>query len=284
MNNQNQISERQNDCDMLNCQYASRVLFNRAEKYGYHALVCIIASAFCVFITGETSSLLTPVILDILLIVFGYLMRKNQSKAAKLRNFFDSNVLGIQEDAYSDAELRSIHNEIYKSIGKKESQRNIQTTNSGRDNPPGVKNWYEFSKDYLGEEAVLECQRQNCWWNDTLCIRRVCITIAVFVVTTVIYWLAVHWLRVGGLQAIVCFAGMVIGLVEQIVENYKYIVISKTMDDLLSLPDISHNPTQIEYLQRLINSRREFLVLEINWIHQRNAKKWSEQYENLSNH
>ena len=284
MNNQNQITQKQNAPKMLDCQYVSRVLFNRAEKYVYHALVCIIASALCVFLTGETSSLLIPVVLDLLIIVFGYLMRKNQSSAAKLRNYFDASVLGIKEDDYSEVDLRNINNVIYNTVSKRAAERNIQVSNTGRDNPPGVKDWYEFSKEYSGDEAVFECQRQNCWWNDALCKRRIGITVALFVVSSGIYWLVVRLLHIGTLQSIVCFVGVAIGLTEQLVENYKYINISKTMDDLIALPDISHNPAQIEYLQGLINSRRELLVLEMNWLHKRNAKKWSEKYEQISNH
>ena len=173
MNSQNQIIEKQNEPKMLDCQFASRVLFNRAEKYGYHSLVCILASAVCVFLTGETTSVLIPLILDVLIIVFGYLMRKNQSMAAKLRNYFDACVLGIKEDDYSETDLRNISSIVHDTVSKKTSERDTQTANTGRENPPGVKNWYEFSKECIGDEAVFECQRQNCWWNNELCKRRI---------------------------------------------------------------------------------------------------------------
>lgn len=284
MNNQSQITQKQNAPKMLDCQYVSRFLFNRAEKYGYHALVCIIASALCVFLSGETSSLLIPIVLDLMIIIFGYLMRKNQSSAAKLRNYFDASVLGIKEDDYSETDLRNISNVIYNTVSKRTAERNIQVANTGRDNPPGIKDWYEFSKEYPGDEAVFECQRQNCWWNDALCKRRICITATAFVTASLTYWVIAHFLHAGPLQSIVCFLGIVLGLIEQFIDNCRYIMISKTMDDYIDLPGISQNNEQLEKLQELINRRRELPVLEMNWIHKKNAKKWSEKYEDISNH
>lgn len=211
-------------------------------------------------------------------------MRNNQSKAAMLRNYFDACVLGIKEENYTETDLRNINKIVCSTVSKKTIERDIQITHTGRDNPPGVKDWYEFSKEFPGNEAVFECQRQNGCWNDDLCKRRIYITVVAFVVTTSVYWLVVNLLQVGVLKSVICFIGVVIGLVEQFVENYRYLSISKTADDSIAVLNISRDSAHLEYLQGLINSRRELLVLEINCIHKKNAKKWSEKYEQISNH
>ena len=284
MNNQKQITEKQNDAKLLDCQYASRVLFNRAEKYSYLATACIILSTLCIFITGEKTSIIIPTILDILLIVFGVFMNKSQSKAAELRQYFDAVVLGINEHNYSDAELCNIYSTVFAITTKNSSEHAIQVKNSGRDFPPGVKNWYEFSKEFHDNGAVFECQKQNCWWNDKLCKCRLKLTTAAFVFSLFLYGIAIHLLQINLFQAVFCLIGLLIGLAEQIYENCKYILLSKTMDDVIKIPDVSKNVSQLEHLQTLINRRRELMVLEINWMHRKNSKIWSEEYEKISRH
>lgn len=283
MNRTDEICQKQNEPKMLDCQYASRVLFNRAEKYSYHAFACIICSVFCTFISGEIISLIIPLVFDFLILLFGYLAKQNQSKAAFLRNYYDAVVLKFKESDYTDSDLRKISDITIEIKQKNPNDHNVQITNTGRDCPPGVKNWYEFSKNFPDNEAVFECQKQNCWWNDKLCKQRLTLITVSFTVFIALYCLIVHYLHIDILHCSICFWGLIIGFAEQISENIKYIRISKTMNDLIKVPEIYKNISQLEYLQQLIDSRRNMLVLEMDWIHRKNAKNWSEKYEKISN-
>ena len=269
---------------MLNCQYSARVLFNRAEKYSYFTFIISIFSALCVFLNGNMASFLIPVITSILSVVTTYLMKKNQKLAAMIRNYFDANVLGINDNNYSETEVCKIASIVEKIISKSPKKHSIQISHTGKDDPPGVKDWYQFSKDYPGNEAVFECQKQNCWWNDRLCKNRITILMGLFIVFIVIYCLITHYLKISFFHSLLCVISLLLGLGYQIVENITYLKISNDLNVLLNVPNISQNEEQLYHIQARLNDRRELAVLEINWLHRRTSKTWSEQYERITNY
>lgn len=155
-------------------------------------------------------------------------------------------------------------------------------SNTGRDTPPGVKDWYELSNNHSGRNPVYECQLQNCWWNNKLCRKRIILSSAISVVLIALSIIAMDLFSVGVIRIAVCFITLFFNLIDSIRDNIRYIHLSMKMDTLIETPDIDKVPSQIEYLQELICRRREILVLEINILHKKFAKKWSEEYEQIS--
>lgn len=282
MNSQEEICTKQNNPEMLDCQYAARVLFNTAEKCGYFALFFGIVSSLFIFLNEEPLSLLLPLIVDILILFFTCLRNKFQKQASNIRMYFDSFVLGIKEEDFSEADIRSIR-DTAECISLKDSlKHDQQIQNTGRDNPPGVKDWYEFSGEFSGYDAVFECQKQNYWWNKQLCRNRLILSAIAFCLY-VLTFITICWLnRISCFKSLICIIGMILSLFEQVCANFNYIKLSNTMEDYIKLPGIAKNVDQLECLQNKINSRRELPVLEMNWLYKRNNKLWSERYEKIS--
>jgi len=286
LNNLKQIQEKQNEDKMLRCQFAARECFNQAELLTYASWLLSILSALTLFLPDNESYVLifVPLGIDILAYLFHYLAEKKVSIAAKLRNYFDCIVLNIDLNKYSKNEIHRIWEIVNKICHKHQSKCKIQINHTGRDTPPGVKNWYEFpNKQSSDINPIFECQRQNCWWNDKLCSRRL---IASFGVMCILIFIAITTMisfNIGAVRIIVCFLNLFFNLVDSIRANIHYVHLSMKMNAIIETPDTEKHTSQIEHLQELICSRREFPVLEINILHKLNALKWSETYEAMVN-
>ena len=108
MNYKDEIQKRQNSDDMLNCQYAARFHFNRAESLGYLAFIISVLSALCIFLPDSEKAIFIaiPIALDIATIAVQFYFDSIQKTGAKLRNYFDAVVLGINESHYSVEEVK----------------------------------------------------------------------------------------------------------------------------------------------------------------------------------
>ena len=108
------ISDRQNESLLLKIQYASRRYFNSAEIVNYVSWLLCIVSAVMIFIPDSAPELIEkgiPVLLDVFAFITVYIFNSKLKNAASLRNYFDSYVLMICEDNYTDVrkqELREI--------------------------------------------------------------------------------------------------------------------------------------------------------------------------------
>ncbi len=269
--------------NILKCQYASRYFFNTAENYNTAAIILSILSALCILVpdTHKCLSLLLPLIFDTLVFVFYLRMGQLISDAALLRNHFDNIVLEFKNAQLSEKDLRKIQALILKSSSNNaDCQRQI--SNTGRDAPPGVRDWYEFSKIYSDSEVVFECQKQNQWWNKEMQQRRIVTYPFIICLSIVCAVLAGYYLKVTWLEIVVCFGGIVVTFFDRIIENVRYFRLSLKIDDYCELLSTSKNKKQINALQALIESRRELRVVELNHAHIKNSKRLSEQYEKIS--
>lgn len=288
MNNQEEILQKQNDEGMLKCQYAARHYYNTAEIFSIVAFICSMISLLFILAPEKDSPLysasilLVPLALDAVSLISYWRMGVSVSSAALLRNYFDEKVLGINSASYTDHVTRKVKSLIINASEKSQAECEIQISNTGRDNPPGVKNWYEFSHQYSDDDAVFECQKQNCWWNNALCHRRLLIYGAVLlsgVFLGIIINLSLH---VSVLRIIVCLLSAIVTFADRFCENCKYIRLSMKIDDRCEALEVSKNQVLISSLQVLISKRRELRVVEINRIHKKHSKALSERYEQIT--
>ena len=278
MSLQERIFRRQNDEDMLKCQYVARHSFNLAETFSTLAFFFSMLSIFCVFVPD---CILLPLALDALSILFYFLMGKSVSIAALLRNYFDETVLGLSINR-PQSELRKIQEYIVKYTSKNKAEYQRQITHTGRDVPPGVKDWYEFSKDYEDSEVVFECQKQNQWWNKKMTQQRMITYLAIVLACIVAIALIHFYLQVSHLLIAVCFGSAIITFCDRIYENVLYLRLSMKISDYCEAYSSSRDDDQIRALQKLIENRRELRVVEINYIHKKISKWLSEQYAEIS--
>lgn len=283
MHQQQTIIEKQNEDRMLKFQYTARHYFNKAEVTGYIALVLSLFSAFCIFLPeSHNISVIAPLIIDGLFLVSQKIASSDLKKAALLRNYYDSYVLGIPNESYIDDTIRNMNEIVTKLTLRYPKSCQEQISHSGHDDPPGVKNWYEFSRNFPDNEAVLECQKQNCWWTDKLSFMRIWLTIIPLLIILVLCGICLFLYGIPLINTFACYATLLYGSIDLVISNVQYFLISRDLKTIKAVPHIADNPEALSHLQEKINQRRELQVLEINAIHKRFAKSWSELYAETS--
>ena len=276
------ISNRQNESLLLKIQYASRRYFNSAEIVNYVSWLLCIVSAVMIFIPDSAPELIQkgiPVLLDVFAFITVYIFNSKLKNAASLRNYFDSYVLMICEDNYTDVrkqELREIALNTY-NRHKKEADISIQKT--GRDKPPGVKDWYEFKNPVDDLQAQFACQKQNIWWNKKMVKNRM-IILPIILFILISFFVAMFVLfKPDAPSIIVCAIGIILKVIERIIEHYFYHKISIKIEAIQNHAERELTVETVKELQELINERRKIPVLEINIIHKLKAKQYSSSYE-----
>ena len=276
------INNRQNENLLLKIQYASRRYFNSAEIVNYVSWLLCIVSAVMIFIPDSAPELIEkgiPVLLDVFAFITVYIFNSKLKNAASLRNYFDSYVLMICEDNYTDVrkqELREIALNTY-NRHKKEADISIQKT--GRDKPPGVKDWYEFKNPVDDLQAQFACQKQNIWWNKKMVKNRM-IILPIILFILISFFVAMFVLfKSDAPSIIVCAIGIILKVIERIIEHYFYHKISIKIEAIQNHAERELTVETVKELQELINERRKIPVLEINIIHKLKAKQYSSSYE-----
>ena len=283
MSLQETICCRQNNEDMLRCQFASRYYYNTAEKLISAAFIISFFSALCVFIPYDQKILLLlPIFLDTLALLLYKKMGMSVSSAAMLRNHFDDIVLRFDNKQKSPEKIREMEALIIKAASKQKNKYQEQISHTGRDNPPGVKDWYEFSRQYTDSDVIFECQKQNQWWNKEMYKRRRVLYPLFMSLILLIAFLIYHFLSVSVLEICICFGSAVITFSDRINEHMHYLRLSMKIDNYCEALSSHRDKKQTRKLQDLIESRRELRVVEFNHIHKRNSKDLSEQYEQIS--
>lgn len=281
MNNQEEILRKQNDEGMLKCQYAARTYYNRAEVESYISWILSLIAAAFIFIQDTTGVILLiiSIIIDIVTLILQYLVDRNVKNGAQMRNFFDAKVLGTC-NSYSPSEEHGIWEKANTIVNAKNNAFAYQSTHNGKNTPPGLKDWYVFSKTYsTPEEAVFECQKQNFWWTDKLYKRRILIYIAVATIFLVIAGIGIHF---SPLKTFLCLLSFSVNLFSDILESVHCSHVMQSIKTIVELQSEAINPCIIEDLQKRIKERREIQMLEINRLHNKNAPKWSDLYENTA--
>lgn len=152
--------------------------------------------------------------------------------------------------------------------------------NTGNDNPPGVHDWYMFSKQYNGLEAKFECQRQNTWWDKKLFPIKCAVTALVFGIAVIVFVTVAIWN--GFFKTLLCSAGLLTKLFERVVDNGKYCILSIKIDGAQQTLEAHLTIEGVEQLQALINERRAVNILGINLLHKKLANKLTKKYNNIS--
>lgn len=280
--NSNIIQERQNDEALLKVQYAARVSFNSAEKFNHFAWIACIVSAFSVFLPSSWPMYIIngiPCVADMFAFLFSIITSRKVDQASTLRKYFDSYVLDIQLNQFSESELRKIREQTEKIYLKSPVNAAVQMSNAGSDSPPGVRNWYTFSEFYDGLDAQFECQRQNTWWNSKMVmVRTIATVVLLFVVGSIFITLL---LSNNTLNILLCSAGILIKICERVIENWRYLCISRQIDGSQQTIEVHPTKEGIEKLQSLIDERRAINVLELGWFHNKLANKLSKLYERV---
>lgn len=276
------INNRQNEDLLLKIQYASRRYFNSAEKVNYVSWLLCIASAMIIFIPDSASKIISmgiPALLEVFALITAFVFSSMLKDAAALRNYFDSHVLMICEDNYTDIRKQKLREIALNAYNKHKKEADINIHNTGRDKPPGVKEWYEFKNTVDDLQAQFECQKQNIWWNKKMVKNRMIVLSIIWLILVSLLVALFILFKSDVLSIVVCAIGIIVKIAERIIEHYHYHEISIRIEAIQSHAERELTAEVIKELQELIGERREIPVLEINIIHKLKAKQYSSSYE-----
>lgn len=171
-------------------------------------------------------------------------------------------------------------------IPKKEHSNYSWLTN----NPKGYKKWFDdinmrfndatFIETSSSDEAKFECQKQNKWWDEKLTKFRLFKDLILFVILLFVFVIVVKnsnpsWIR------IVFSSIIIIRLIERIITNLRYMVLSIQISGAVSILENNKNEEQLLRLQEKIDAKRELSVVGWNFLHSKFAKRLTEAYESL---
>ena len=287
MKMQDRIMQRQNSDDMLRCQYAARYFFNRGERILLAALILSVINVFFASLPLSGNTFIqrvvqiTPIVLGLFTVFLLLWLDRAVHNASELRNYFDETVLSIDAHSFS-YDNRTLRTLIDRAIRRNEKEAQVQVKNNAYANPPGVKDWYMFIKEYQDEEAVFECQRQNQWWNKKMLHRRLAVSITCFLILLAVAIILCVYSKVSIFNIIISFLVAIGAFIDRIIVYCKYISLSIRIDIFFESMKNDRTPQQIQQLQELIASRRRIPVLEMSVIHKREAATLSDQYKRIA--
>jgi len=273
---------------MLRYQYASRSYYNSAEKLNDLVWLIVVFAWSVIFWHDNLSfskifSVGICFFADMVAMILNSQIKKNVYWASALRKYFDAYVLGINIDQFKESEIEKLEELSIKATKKCVEKSKEQMSNTCYDTPPGVHNWYEFSQTLSEQDAIYECQKQNCWWNKKLMYKRILYTIIVLLLLFIVY--LVFYLFIKAKTGILLFffssSGLVLKCVERSIANCKYYMLSLKIDGALEVLTNSRSDENIKNLQTQIDARRSMLVLERNFIHKHYAKEYTELFDDI---
>ena len=278
---QEEIKARQNEIHMLKIQFSAKGYYNAAEKIGNLSWFCCVLSALTFLIpdsAGVACLLLAPIICDILAFFFSVSQNSLVLKAASFRRYFDAYVLDIDNN-YSKHEIEKFRGDAEEYCLKHKRACDIQIANTGSDKPPGVRDWYDLSKEYSDQDVQFECQKQNAWWDERLSKAKVVLLISITVLFTIacIVLIKVYPKPLTIISCLLSSALIVKGI-ERAREEIKYRKLSIRIDGAITVMNTEITAKHICELQKLINNRRQCNVVGINFLHRIKAKSLSQLY------
>lgn len=275
-----EIQKRQNEQKPLEIQAIARILYNRAEKINSWLWILPILSYLTIFITSDSFDNAVTIVcflIDVVAVALQFWFERLIKFASKCKKIFDYYVLGFSNSINIDSPYDE---RLLKVLRKRKQEISLYTSNTGKDSPPGVKDWYTFIETSSSDEAKFECQKQNKWWDEKLTKFRLFKDLILFVILLFVFVIVVKnsnpsWVRM------VFSSIIIIRLVERIITNLRYMVLSIQISGAVSILENNKNEEQLLRLQEKIDAKRELSVVGWNFLHSKFAKRLTEAYESL---
>jgi len=275
------IKTRQNEDLALDLQCVARYYFNKAEILNFITW-CLCILSFLSALIPETAPELVcvgvPFAFDVSAFILICCFNKSVSLGSEYRAIFDDYVFGFNDSVSLSQALKE---RIVKIKEKRAKWINIQKRNTGRDNPPGVRDWYDVDEREAEEDSILKCQTENGWWDRKLTPWRIGCEILIAAVYIVIFCLIIRAGYLTLLQVILSSA-LFLRICERIYENLKYMRIGIKIDGKIEILEVSRTRQQLQNLQATINKKRRVKIVGINFIHIKFACKLSNLYNKIN--
>lgn len=188
------ISNEQNGEDILMFQFLQRKSYDRAELLNWISWMPAILSIFGLMITyiypsSSYSIRISLAVVSWITMPISWGYKKTIDIGAAAKSYIDYQLYGFSMcDNHSRIGIAELKNLAVKK--KKHKEYSVQISNTGRDNPSGVRDWYNVVESESVEEIIFSCQKENLWWNKELSAKYmngVKVTIAVLIFAIIVF-------------------------------------------------------------------------------------------------
>ncbi len=154
--------DKQNDEEMLKIQFAAKHYYSlSATLDSYTYFLTLITEILNIVARRNIYLTIVYIIFFILTMLLIIMKGRYRNLAAKIRNIFDDKLFGFNRHEY-DHEIKMYVKKAYINHGK---EAQILMNNTGKDNPPGVKDWYYRRKISDKNEIIFSCQQENLFFD-----------------------------------------------------------------------------------------------------------------------
>lgn len=264
-----EINKKQNEDKMLELLYYSRKLYNKSSNIFKINIVLILINIILEIL--NINNIYSAGVLFIIFLVLEILASNCIKNAAKARNIFDAILFGFDKIKCYER----IREDAYKICSKNKEDFEIQKNNTGRDNPPGLKDWYTENNGINKNEIILKCQIENTKWDKEITNIDIKIFFAIFLILLCI--VVIKYFNRPLHELIKCLF-VTIELIWEIIKRIKfYYDYNKNLSNRECLiNEFSNNrvsKNNLKSLQKLIEERRSLNLVPLNSIHKKVSEK-----------
>lgn len=282
------IFERQNDDEVLDLLYSQRVLYNRAEIFNgigwimtLLLLFLVVGKLFVPFL--EQSSSIIEIIVAVGIFAVDYKTKILITWGADTKGLIDSILFGFpiqnKEKLIEYAiKIKNKNIEDYK----------LQTTHKGDDGIRGVRDWYtEYSSDDH-YKVILNCQKENIWWNVKLVsyYKKIVIGFISISVLLIIAFMSYLAIRIDFAWSLMILGSTIlIRSIEQMMAIKAYTKAMEHAYAKVELIEADSNNLNVESflsLQKNIEENRKSGFLVPNWVHYIYSKHLHEEKREIN--
>lgn len=282
------IFERQNDDEVLDLLYSQRVSYNRAEIFNgigwIMTLLLLFLAVGKLFVSFlEQSSSIIEIIVAVGIFAVDYKTKILITWGAETKALIDSILFGFP----IQNKEKIIEYAIRMKNKYKEDYR-LQTIHRGDDSIRGVRDWYtEYDSDNHCK-VILNCQKENVWWNVKLVSYYKKIIIA-FISASVLFvfaFMSYFAVKIDFAWGLMILASTIfIRSIEQMMAIKAY---TKAMEhahakvELIEADSNNLNMESLLSLQKDIEENRKSGFLVPNWVHYIYSKHLHEEKKEIN--
>lgn len=271
------LYDKQNEEKILRLLFASKKIYNRASLLNslqwFIAFVGAIISNVDLVkgVMGQSAViLLSAVCVFTTFYLQGYI-QKTVQLGADMKELIDRTLFGFDVTGSIGGHDKS---HLYEAaINEQQNDLknyNIAIKNTGTDKPKGVKNWYERSSNKDGNEAILQCQKENIWYDKKISRLHAIICGIALAAIVILFVVSYGQLSFISFLLVVCsYASLVIKIIAdllQYLEFKKYSLQAEVTVQAIEKGDVL-TTKMLMNLQDYIYKRRATNYITYNFIH-----------------
>lgn len=283
------IFERQNDEDILKLLYSQRVSYDYAEifnRVGWLLTVILLAlEVGKLFIPSiDKSANMVSLILALSIFVVDYRTKVLVNWGAETKSLIDSILFGFPVE--NKARLMEY---AIKIKNRNKDNYRTQITHRGDDEVKGVRDWYTEYNSANHFKVILNCQKENVWWNERLVnyYKKIIITFICASVVFIFIFMSYFAIKIDLVWGLMILGGTIlIRSIEQImaVKTYSKAMRSAQVKvEMIEADSSNLNMKSLQSLQKDIDENRKSGFLVPSWVHYIYSKRLHIEKRELNN-